>query len=145
MTRQNKDLAQKLATSESINTRMASAGSETKNYGKGEMQKTPMFTDNIDSLDSFEIGDDEDRGEIVSLMKNVMSSAASAESPSSKMRRGTKEINEIIQNFLEERASHVKGGMSTAGLDALIESYEKKREEMCKPLAWDLNKEYFSV
>ena len=75
---------------------MAAAGSETKNYGKGEMQKTPMFTDNIDSLDSFDIGGDQDRGEIVSLMKDVMSSAASVESPSSKMRRETKEINQII-------------------------------------------------
>jgi len=142
LTRQNKDLAQKLATSESNTARMAAAGSETKNYGKGEMQRTPWFTDNIDSLDSSEIGGEEDRGEIVTLMKNVMSSAASSESPSSKMRRGTKEINEIIQNFLEERASRVKGGMSTVRLDALIESYEIKREEMCKPLARDLSKEY---
>ena len=112
---------------------MAAEGSKTKNYGKGEMQKTPWFTDNIDSLDSSEIGGDEDRWEIVTLMKNVMSSAASAESPSSKMRRGTKEINEIIQNFLEERASRVKRGMSTASLDALIKSYEKRGRKCASP------------
>jgi len=52
LTRQNKDLTQKLATSEANNARMVAAGSETKNYGKGEMQKTPTFTDNIDSVDS---------------------------------------------------------------------------------------------
>ena len=112
---------------------MAAEGRETKNYGKGEMQKTPMFTNNIDALDGFDIVGDRGRGEIMSLMKNAMSLATSVASPSSKMRRGTKKINEIIQNFIEERASRVKGSMSTAGLDILIKTYEKRGRKYAIP------------
>ena len=66
----------------------------------------------------------------MSLMKDVMALAASIESPSSKMRCGTKEINEISQKNIEERASRVKGSMSTVGLDVLIATYEKMGGDM---------------
>ena len=146
VTSQNKDLQRQLAETEADNARMATKGSETIEFGKGTKPKTPRSSDKIDLIDDFDDKMDTHQGELVQVMKETLKSVSAAgtvtESPSSKMRRSTLEINKVIASLMDEKKELEAQSEDTTDVQNMINFYRQKRKAVCNLAVRNLEHEY---